>query len=149
MELLNDIDPMILAFVGIAGYAILVFLLFTLILKIFRRRWARQEDEQVSAGALTAPYGDLSIITPGNRSDELRLVHRDQPDKTLGTIVATSSGFLARYRSEVSTTYPTADEAAYALAARHVALAPSREAAARAAQDNARELQQFGESPRR
>lgn len=145
MEQPTSLELALHGFGALAVLAVLMILTVTVVNRINSNR----ETKKVDAGALAAPYQDLSIFTPGNRSDELIMVHRDEPNKNLGTVTATSSGFLARYGTETPETYPTTEEAAHALAARHVELAPTREAETRAAEDNARALQQFGKSPRR
>lgn len=149
MEIFNDIDPLVMAGAGILVTGIIIVLFIVGAWYLLAGRWDRQMAQRLDAGALAAPYEDLSVLTRDSGPEELLLVHRDQPRETLGTVTAVPSGFRGRYGAERPTTYPTAEEAAYALAARHVELAPVREADARAAEDNARELQKFGESPRR
>lgn len=145
MEQLTSLEIALHGFGALAVLALIMILTVTVVNRINSHR----ETRKVDAGALAAPYEDLSIFTPGNRSEELIMVHRDEPNKTLGKVAAISSGFLAQYGPELATIHPTAEEAAYALAARHVDLAPAQEADARAAQANAEKLQQFRKSPRR
>lgn len=145
---MGQLTSLEIALHGLGALAVLAVLMM-LTVTVVNRIYSNRETKKVEAGVLAAPYEDLSIFTPGNRSDELIMVHRDEPNKTLGTVTAISSGFLAQYGTETPTTYPSVEEAAYALAARHVEFAPSREADTRATQANAQKLQQFRESPRR
>lgn len=145
---MGQLTSLEIALHGFGALAVLAVLMMITV-AVVNRINSHRETKKVDAGALAAPYEDLSIFTPGNRSDELIMVHRDEPNKTLGKVSAISSGFLAQYGAELATIHPTAEEAARALAARHVEVAPTREADARATQENARELQKFGKSPRR
>lgn len=145
---LSDLHPLVLAGAGLTALVIIVALPVFGVLLILAKRWDRKEAERLAAGALAAPYGDLSVITPADDAYGLILVHRDQPRITLGTVTAVPSGFLARYGTETPTTYPAAEEAAYALAARHVELQPKKNLERRLTQTHADELAKFKASPR-
>lgn len=144
---LFDLPP-VLAVAGIAVLGIIFALSVAGVWLLFAKHGDRKEAERLTAGALAAPYGNLSVITPHDDAYRLILVHRDQPRETLGTVTAVPSGFLARYGTETPTTYPAAEEAAYALAARHVELQPTKNLERRLTQTHADELAKFKASPR-
>lgn len=116
---------------------------------LHRRYTDRRTAARFAAGALAAPHGDYSVFTPEEDPETvLRVVHRYMPDVPLGSVAAIPTGFRAQYGDEDHQDYPTARDAAHAIAARHVEIQPIKNLERRLSQTNTDKLAEFRNNPR-